>query len=732
MRKNRGVLIKAVFFILSAIYCQIVYADDYKEYAKQIREDVWLWDKPEFKNYTVSEKYKDESAVILAHHYEISAIRKNKFRAGSIFTFQPSKETYYYNTERVMIKINDKSALDSHSELKYKEEETTSGFHVNNKYKTIVGVRIIKPNGDIREINTEEAVSVTQGKRDEENYKKLAISDLQIGDIIDYFIHNEARVETDGIPTLFFSLASIYPTLSYSIKCEVGKKLTTEYRSLNGAPDFEVKEGEDGTKVLWVEKKNIAKFADDFWVSPMRQYPMIRLFLLDNSMKMDMWGATRIAVKGSRPSGLYKNISFDTILFEAQNYLATRVSLAVMSSAVKQVKKSIDIYKKNHPNLSQEELAEYIARILDFRWTANYYDFPTALAYLLNENKIENKLGLVTNRDGVRKEEVGQVFDFGNIVTANNNSQIFNSPSLFYNQIKPEFEGEEILANNVSVGSSKLKFLGHYQNVKIPITKADSNKSKMNMEVRFSEKDPLSLDISEQIKLSGHLRQQARMLIRYDIWDSTMRSELGIHTTQVEDMQADRKDRKYVENYLAKMEQQKKEWGDNFKEDIKNRYEKDVKELYEYTLLSPGLTKSSPDVEYKVKFSMDGFVKKAGTNYILDAGKLIGAHMLLKDEDRKRTLDIYMPFARSFEYDIQIRIPSGYAIENYETFNRHIENEVGLFVSEASVQGELLRITVKKYYTHSFEPLKNWDKLLEVIDAANVLYSQSIILKKIN
>ena len=49
---------------------------------------------------------------------------------------------------------------------------------------------------------------------------------------------------------------------------------------------------------------------------------------------------------------------------------------------------------------------------------------------------------------------------------------------------------------------------------------------------------------------------------------------------------------------------------------------------------------------------MDNFVKKAGNNYILDAGKLIGKYRRIEDKDRTRTLDIYMyspgPFRTTF------------------------------------------------------------------------------------
>jgi hypothetical protein len=157
-------------------------AEEYPDYAKRIRQEVWAWDKPEFKNYNVPEQYKDESAVILAHHEDIKVESKKIIQLVRV---------RYTNTDRRMVKINDKVSLDEYSDLSFKEEikmQTRFTWGAKNKVTTVVGVRIIKPDGTIKEVDVDESVSVTEGKKEKESHKKLAIPDLQIGDIIDYFI----------------------------------------------------------------------------------------------------------------------------------------------------------------------------------------------------------------------------------------------------------------------------------------------------------------------------------------------------------------------------------------------------------------------------------------------------------------------------------------------------------------------------------------------------------------
>lgn len=134
---------------------------------------------------------------------------------------------------------------------------------------------------------------------------------------------------------------------------------------------------------------------------------------------------------------------------------------------------------------------------------------------------------------------------------------------------------------------------------------------------------------------------------------------------------------------------------------------------------------------YDVNYTLDGLVKRAGNNYILDAGKLIGSQITLNDNTRNRAVDVYMPYARCYEHEIKVQIPSGYKVENPEILNKNIDNECGAFVSTAKLDGSVLTINVKKVYKHNFELAGDWNKLAQMIDAANDFYVRSVVLRKI-
>ena len=63
----------------------------------------------------------------------------------------------------------------------------------NNTTNVYVGVRVIKPDGSVKEISADDIVLT----RDESSRKeaKLAIPDLQPGDIVDYFIAKQQSME---------------------------------------------------------------------------------------------------------------------------------------------------------------------------------------------------------------------------------------------------------------------------------------------------------------------------------------------------------------------------------------------------------------------------------------------------------------------------------------------------------------------------------------------------------
>lgn len=726
MKTNKlYLLIIAIFFI------QTISADEaYDKYAKEVRESIWAWDRPEFKNYTIPDKYKNESAVIIALHEEVYATGSTKIRftGGGILGFGLNKELNYAHIYRKMIKLNDKKALEDNSELEFKESDKSFGVNISTLYKNVVGVRLIKADGTIKEINVNEAVSITEGKKNKEANKKLAISELQVGDILDVFYHEEGRIDYQNIPEQLFIFASSYPIISYSVHCELNKNLTSEYRLLNGAPDFTSFENEEGDYVLDVKQTNIEKASADNWLSPLRQYPAIRLSVLYNSNKKIY------KPKSARKKGLYKNLAPEQILEDAMDsYQGTTYYLSADKSVEKLAKK----YLKENPQISKEQLAEYIhLALLEYVYgfsTIKPRTYISTLGKLFSKYKIEYKIGFATDRFRARNTDVIGYWDYLPIIVANNANQVFTPPMGFFRiDSHSRYEGETIEViipkKHDSVNfSDKAK----RSQIKIPVSSADKNLNKTEITVLFNNNDLLTLDIDRRTTLSGNLRNgnYSDLIIRSH-WADAMKQWIGEETYIEELRKNEKKNKNKISAYEAAMEKNLKEQKDGVKSEIKYYHDIEVKDLKDYSFPALGVTPSQPQLIYDVKYTIDGLVKRAGNNYILDAGKLIGTQLTLDESNRNRTVDVYMPFGRCYEHEIKVEIPTGYKAENVSTLNKNVDNECGTFISSAKVDGSTLTIKVKKIYKHNFEPIGNWTKLVEMIDAANSFYGQSIVLKK--
>ena len=129
---------------------------------------------------------------------------------------------------------------------------------------------------------------------------------------------------------------------------------------------------------------------------------------------------------------------------------------------------------------------------------------------------------------------------------------------------------------------------------------------------------------------------------------------------------------------------------------------------------------------------MDGYIRKAGPNYVLSAGKLIGEQTRIEGKERKRSSDIYMSAPRTFQWNITVNLPAGYiaAPEWVEKLNVKVENECGSFTAKAVTENGKLILNILKRYNHKVEPVANWEKLLQIQAASKAYEALTVVLKE--
>lgn len=664
---------------------------------------------------------------------------------GSAF-FNIYGKLYYTDIDRQLIKINDQAALDKFSEYSFKEEQAEGlGFRRNvNVALNILGVRIIKPDSSIIEIDvSESSVSITEGKSDKESYKKLAIPQLAKGDILDIFDCQIYELETYFLPIQNFPFYTIdYPALNYSYELLFGKNLTIEYRSINGAPAIKRERDNENNTVLRAETKNVMRINDVenlAWVSGPRDLPFIRVAILQNNSK------AFYVPQSSRNPGIYENISTEQIIEDTKWHLANeKLRAKALNHLRKRVTKIIEDYKKYNADLNNDELADLIYTSLNFEWIDEYPRYYNDGVFALNFQTlckrfdIDCNIGFVTSKYDARFEELVHVSDLNYIMTTNQNRQIHMAPFRYSvpGECLGAFEGEKALlfpfntikANNLGPLSIES---GPAVEIIIPETLPEKNSYKSRMEVLIFTDNNFDLLIKRKADLSGTVKNDyQKLLVLYEDWDQTMRKYLKIQKSFIDELDDDKYNTDLVARINSIFEKDREEFSERMKQEIYLFHGKEPKELLSYSFSSYGLTKDKPQLEFFTNYILDDFIKTAGENLVMDVGKLIGEQWNPTDNELVRIIDAHLPSAKMYENEIIITIPTGYTASAVDHLKMNYSNDCMSFESIARVENDKIIINTKKIYFMSFIPKEDWHKLLEINSKANDFYSTSLVLKK--
>jgi hypothetical protein len=344
--------------------------------------------------------------------------------------------------------------------------------------------------------------------------------------------------------------------------------------------------------------------------------------------------------------------------------------------------------------------------------------------------EIDHDLVLACSRYSASIKNVMGLGDFDGLIRLNNGKQwmAFDDIVTQFNEIPQRFQGEDAITLHPEVSK---KFVDYYDSkTKIPVTRESDNVNTENISVSFGSPNMQQLKLDRSCTMTGGLRhgEQKRLLLMED-----MEEELAKAINQkklTERLGENKKSQKVVVEFAAAFDKEKKEQKTYFKDEAKEQFEEEPKDLNVYEVKSKAMLRNQNQFEYRSTFALDNLVKKAGNNFIVDAGRLIGKYNKIEDKERKRTIDVYMTCARTFNYNVSINIPEGYIVKGVEDLNKSVTNEVGTFVSTAAIDGKVVTIKVKRTFTRNFEPAANWSKVVDLLDAVNDFNNKKILLEK--
>jgi hypothetical protein len=738
-------------------------SDEYKKMKQELDQRVFETKEAIFSNNKLPDEFKNESAVVLAQK---KILETNSKRKGNPFLVKGAKTDFKFtDIFHQKIFINDKSSLDEFSDLTFsKLDRKTKTFTGKYKSFSFVGIHIIKPTGTIKNIDVDEsAVTVKENADSKKN--KIAIPGLEIGDVIDYYIakYFEINPYYDQMPSkdLLFVLADDYPIINYSISLDFDKRFAVQYQCINNAPQFKISADSSGEGTLMqLVASNLPKLKNTLWFSLPRQIPIIRInYNNDIIERKDMMPVQLGRVeKAVNYSDNIESKLGDLVaqIQESQTnprYADYSKGFAAQRNAVKDAFKAI---KKKNPQINQpDSIVDYVYRYyywLDFFGGFNlstdyenvyitrnlYRQILAALkfAYTLDEEfDIHSDIIFTGGRESVKREDLFDEATDLNVLVRTHGTQVsyfYFGDNLYHaNEILASVENEKAKTVAFEFKRRSINFKDGIV-ITLPGTTYKDNAESEKLVVEVDKANMQLLNVYRKQNSKGFARRSNQSaLLNFE--DLALASGAAIEITDDLITQNDnrgkknRKDDDEFKSLITKARDSKKE---KFENEIKSSFDLKPKELKNYKVLKMGINNQQPDFEFEENFVWDGLVKKAGNNYIIEAGKLFGSQLEIKENQRNRKLDIYMPYPRSYQYHIDLIVPEGYTAEGLDNFNKKIENECGGFISSAKLNGNKVEFDILKYYINSFEPVKNWEKLTAFVDAAFALGKEKILLKK--
>ncbi len=713
--------IKVIRVVFSILLVQLltlsVNADekaDYLKLAQKVRQEVWSSTPADFQKRTVPDRYKNASAVILSYYRELSTDYYRKATADLVLNLRLTRQIDCTDMERMLIQINDKKALKDYSEFtfKTKSRKWTWGYH--HKTQTVLGIRVIKKNGNVQEVSLDDYVDVKEGKNDKDLSQKIAVPGLEVGDCIDVFSLDQIDTQEQQLDPFYFVLRQDEPVLYTKVHCVLDQSLATVYRTMNGAPDFTQTTDKDKNAVLDMVMDKPIDAESSIWYNSLEQSPFIEMYITPTKAKV------AVVEKAMRQKGVRGNPDVTPILQDDWKLLKSYVSKggyspAGLPSTYKSVFKSA---KKE--GMSAEEKAD---RIYSFEYVsggASQRVFNTVANYL-RKLGVEIEMGITTPFGALPVDK---------LINYNSTSWFFRlkGTDVYY------FPGTypKVASEIPYIYQGRKAYMqDSEEQITIPVSQAEDNKSVNDMVVKL---DGTKLDISRKVTYSGEQKMYGQSLVSPDntLFGS---SQLEAYWRY---LKYDDKDpyscytKKESAELKGAFNEYRKNAIDPFKAEISSYHDGDPVQVGGYGVDCVGIRRDSSNFVYHVDYVMDGMVKRAGNNYLLSVGKLIGSSLKLEGKDRERIDDVWRKMAFVDEWNIEIPLPQGYKVsaEALKKIETSVANECGEFTVKATAGNESVKVYVRKCFAHRVEPVSNWSKLLALVDACSAFTDKQMVIAK--
>lgn len=727
-------LILTLFTLICVTTAMAGSRDDYRRFTDTIRAEVYAMELPAFGVKEIPDRYKNESAVIKAVYEEVNARKKTGFgRMSGTLGFSRKAQVRGSHLTRMLVHINDKAALDQYSELDFDTDKKTRGWDGYEKNRHTMGVRVIKPDGSVIDIDTSEFVDVEEGKKGEKKSRKLAIPGLETGDDLDIFYYTESKLQNVHPDPITFTLRDDAPIMDYRIHCVVDDNLTTQYRTLGGAPDFTVTRDHDKNYVLDLAMTDIPK-EPRLWYDPDQQSPKVKLYIFNRRNSDDF------TPKSARKDGLQPNPdpfliiedrfdAWDWWILEWPNPETVNKNIRDGKKIGKRIKELV-----KNGTLTPQQAADYVYNLICYiyvakRFSINYSGFDRVLHAHLRAYDIPTTTGITTTD---RREPLPAL---ANLDNAHALERVDGTSPRFYippfngimapTETPPAVQGRQAIMWRDAKKRKKTPYTTA-DFTTLPLGSADDNSNLTTLSATISGTD---LEISRTESYLGATKPSGfRVLSEQDINEGYL-AYLNRHDITVEINENKKEAADRLERYADGLNEQK----EDFKKEIKSYHGTDAATLTSGRVTSIGIDPDAPALTYTVDYTIDNLVKRAGKNLILSVGRLMSSQIEPLPSDRARTDTVWIATPRQYTTRITLSIPDGYTPNprSLSALATSVSNHTGSFTVTATLpKPGTVAIDITKRYTEPRLAPGSWPDLLKVLDAAALWQSSTLILDK--
>jgi len=706
-----------LFFILSSF--QLLGNDRDAE----LRNEMWNTSDKNFKVTVVPKKWADKSAVIIAQ------LNRFEYRKPVLRNLLRYNEYRHYR-----IKVLDKNAVNKYSEITFL---STRNDNAEGEYiKVYVGFKIIKPNGKEIIVDAAKAVKMEQEYRGTTRfYNKLAIPNLEAGDILDYYICEETAKANYAVIYFFdpviYPLPQEYPVLNHRLQFRAERKCYINLKSLNGAPELKL-QMDDASEELYytLDGSDIEGVSEMRWMFPYREMPTIKFRAAFASGK----GMRNYDVLLGEP-GVVKN---SVTKKELQELAATMLSVPYdvkwmtkyasrnLKAEKDPFKVATEVYYLYRNNTFGNNEAELIQG--NSPWgSISQIKFVNAFSTFLNSREIPHDIVLAVPRNISPLDDVLIEHELEWLIRVKKGTESLYFSAFDLNSTAGSFdvllEGTDAYALDGLVAPKRWSA----ERIKLPATAANDNKTETELNVDMTDLSKTALTIRRKETGRNKLANQYYLMDTYDFKDE----ETKKFAAEMEDgYTAYISKKKYAsleKSYLSKREEDKAE---RVKALIERDFDIKVSDVADFKIEQTGRFHYAPEFIYSLKFKTEDFVKKSGPNYLFDAGKLIEGQMKIESDELERKNNVYFDNTRSFKYRITVNIPKGYEVQGLDKLNQKVETKSGGFTSTAKIEKGQVVIETNKHYDKHYATKDEWKDIVKFLNAAYTFSEQKILFKK--